>query len=141
MLRRVLIGFGSFIVVLGVAVDRTVNAAPDTPATAEKAAKEKTEAEKPAAEKPKKAKPEKSAKKPAGQLPPYFSGVIDEDQRDKVVSTYAKFNTKLTKLKDEIKTLTADRDKALEDLLTDEQKAKLAQLKADAKAKRAKTAK
>ena len=81
-----------------------------------------------------------AAKKEPLRLPPHYGDVINEDQRDKIAAAFAKYNTKLAKLKAEIKTLSAERDKALEDLLTADQRTKLAKLKEDAKAKRAKTA-
>ena len=81
-----------------------------------------------------------AAKKDRLRLPPHYGDVINEDQRDKIAGAFAKYNSKLGKLKDEIKTITAERDKALEDLLTADQRAKLAKLKEDAKTKRAKTA-
>ena len=79
-------------------------------------------------------------KKTSTRLPPYYSEVIDEVDREKFAGLYAKYSGKLAKLKEEVKTLTAERDAALEELLSAEQKAKLAKLKEDAKAKRARTA-
>lgn len=105
-------------------------------------AKEKADVKEKAADKeaaPAKAKKKADAKK-ALRLPPYYADVINEDQREKVASAYTKFNTKIAKLKEEIKAVTAERDLTLEAMLTDEQKATLTKLKEDAKSKRAKTA-
>lgn len=107
-------------------------------------AKDKAEAKAKAAAKdaePAKAENKKKTEaKSALRLPPYYGEVITEDQREKIAAAYAKFNAKIAKLKEDIKSTTAERDQALEALLTDEQKARLAKLRDDAKAKRAKTA-
>jgi len=66
---------------------------------------------------------------------------VNEDQRDKIATVYAKFNTKLAKLKAQIEEVTAERDNEIEQLLTAEQKEKLAKIKEEAKAKRLSTAK
>ena len=68
-------------------------------------------------------------RKSARRLPPYYKDVINEDQREEIVTVYAKFNTKLAELRAEIKEVTAERDKALQALLTDEQREELIRIK------------
>jgi hypothetical protein len=82
-----------------------------------------------------------TVKKSANRLPPHYGDVVTEDQRDKIATVYAKFNTKLAKLKAQIEEVSAERDNELEQLLTAEQKEKLAKIKEEAKAKRLSTAK
>jgi hypothetical protein len=90
-----------------------------------------------ASEKPKlKAKP--GAKKIETRLPPHYGDVVTEDQRKEVAGVFAKYNAKLAKLKAEIKSLTAERDTAMEAMLSAEQKEKLTQLRSSAKEKRPK---
>jgi hypothetical protein len=80
-------------------------------------------------------------RRPANRLPAYYSKVISQDQREKVLGVNKEYNTKITKLRDDLKALVAARDAALESLLTAEQKEKLKKLKAEAKLKTAQTAK
>ena len=92
-----------------------------------------------ASEKPKaKSNAKPVAKKAETRLPAHYGEVVTEDQRKEVASVYAKYNAKLAKLKAEIKSVTAERDTAIEAMLSAEQKVKLAQLKSGAKEKRPK---
>lgn len=95
-----------------------------------------TKAPKPKADK----KVAAAGKKSGPRLPRHYSDVISEDQREKATSVYAKFNGKIAKLKVDIETAKAERDKAVEDMLTPEQKEKATKLRDEAKAKRGKTA-
>jgi hypothetical protein len=105
------------------------------------AAKDAKEDAKAASEKPKsKPKAKSVARKGEARLtlPAHYRDVVTEDQRKEVATVFAKYNTKLAKLKAEIKSLTTERDQALEALLSKEQKEKLAQIKGAAKNRRAK---
>jgi hypothetical protein len=82
-----------------------------------------------------------AVKKSGNRLPPHYGDIVNEDQRDKIATVYAKFNTKLAKLKAQIEEVTTERDNELEQLLTAEQKEKLSKIKEEAKAKRLSTAK
>lgn len=107
------------------------------------------ESAKPAGEKPKakavekakgKAKAKPAAVRKEARLPRFYHEVVTPEQRDAAARIFAKYNNKLAKLKADIKSANDEREQALNSLLSDSQKAKLAQLKADARKKGAKSA-
>jgi len=73
-----------------------------------------------------------------GRLPAYYKDIVDAKQKDKIYSIQAEFNGKIDALEEQIKKLTADRDAAVEGVLTAEQKGKLKKAKEEAAAKRKK---
>src|SRR5690606_32058376 len=84
---------------------------------------------------PRKGRTPRNAKAPQ-RLPAHYAQVLDDAQRDEVARSYAKFNTRLAKLRAEIQTLTAERDAAMAAFLTEAQQKRLAELKEAAAARR-----
>lgn len=90
----------------------------------------------------KKATTEKNNKKAAddekpkfkGRLPAYYGSVVDEKQRAAIYALQEEYHNKLEQLKKDhakqIKELESEEDEAIADVLTDEQKEKVAELKA-----------
>ncbi len=93
----------------------------------------------PAAEQPKEknASPKEPRAKKGGEftgrLPAYFSGVITEDQRQKIYAIQKDFVAKIRPLRRQIESLTKERDEQILALLTPDQKQKIEALKAAAK--------
>ncbi len=71
------------------------------------------------------------------QLPPYYAAVVDEQQRAKIYQIQDEYAPKLSLLKAQLETLTAERNEKVAAVLTEEQRAKVETLKAEAKRKRA----
>jgi hypothetical protein len=78
---------------------------------------------------------------PKGRLPAYYKDIVDEKQKAKIYEIQADFNAKIDALEEQLAKLAADRDNAVEGLLTPEQKDKLKKAKDEAAAKRKKPAK
>jgi hypothetical protein len=76
--------------------------------------------------------------KAKGRLPPYYKDIVDAKQKDKIYAIQADFNTKIDALEDQLKKLTNDRDAAVENVLTPEQKEKLKKAKEEGAAKKKK---
>ena len=76
-------------------------------------------------------------KEPVKRLPAHYKDVVTEDQKTKIYALQEDFNAKISVLAEQIKKLQADRAAAIEALLTAEQKKKIEDLKAAAKAKAA----
>jgi len=76
--------------------------------------------------------------KTKGRLPPYYKDIVDAKQKDKIYSIQAEYSGKIDALEEQIKKLTADRDAAVEGVLTAEQKGKLKKAKEEAAAKKKK---
>jgi len=93
----------------------------------------------PAAEKPKdkNASPKepkaKKAREFTGRLPAYFSGVVTEEQRQKIYAIQKDFAAKIQPLRRQIGSLAKERDEQISALLTPDQKQKIQGLKAAAK--------
>ena len=85
----------------------------------------------------KKAKGEKAAK-PRGRLPNYFSGVVNDEQREKIYAIQKQCEPKISDLRKELDSLIKARDEKINALLTPEQKKKIEDLKAAAKQSREK---
>jgi hypothetical protein len=71
-----------------------------------------------------------------GRLPAYYKEVVDAQQRDKIYALQADYAAKIAPLQEQIKKLVADRDAAIEKVLTAEQQAKLKKIRDDVNAKR-----
>lgn len=74
-------------------------------------------------------------KKSRGRLPAYYGKVVTDKQREDIYSIQAKFNEQIAKLQEQLAELTAQRDAEVEKVLTDEQKAEVARLKNERKAR------
>lgn len=89
-----------------------------------------------------KAKPAAADAAPAkvtkGRLPPYYKDIVDARQKEQIYTLQADFNSKIDALKEQIEKLTADRDAAVENVLTPAQKEKLKVAKETAAAKKKK---
>lgn len=138
-MKRFIIVTGIFSLLIGL-----LSAIPlHTSSAAEKKAAEKKTTEKKAATEKKSTATKKTtdAKKPAkpeeakfkGRLPAYYGSVVDDKQRDEIYGIQKEYYTKLDKLKKEyataVKALMAERNDDVADVLTDEQKEKVAELK------------
>ena len=70
-----------------------------------------------------------------GRLPAHYGSVVDDKQRKEIYDIQAEYYNKLENLRkdhaSQLKALMADRDEEITDLLTDEQRKKVAKLKAD----------
>jgi len=75
--------------------------------------------------------------KPRGRLPAYFSRVVTATQRDKIYAIQARFKSQIAKLQAELKRMEEDRDKEVYDVLTDDQKDRVAKFQDAAKKRRA----
>lgn len=64
-----------------------------------------------------------------GRLPAYYKDIVDAKQKEKIYTLQADFNGKIDALEEQIKKLTADRDAAVEGVLSAEQKEKLKKAK------------
>lgn len=71
-----------------------------------------------------------------GRLPAYYSKLVDTDQKQKIYEIDANFDPKIKDLKKQMEALIAQRDEQIKAVLTPEQQSKLADLIAEAKAKR-----
>jgi len=78
--------------------------------------------------------------KTKGRLPPYYKDIVDAKQKDKIYAIQADFNGRIDALEEQLKKLTADRDAAVEGVLTAEQKDKLKKARDEAVAKKKKPA-
>ncbi|HEX4129101.1 MAG TPA: hypothetical protein VHZ24_03600 [Pirellulales bacterium] len=96
-----------------------------------------------AADDPKSTSPEaKAAKKQRadarGYLPPYYKNVVDPTQREKIYKIQNSYDEKIDALEKQLKELSDQRDAEIEAVLTPEQKKKVQELAAAAKANRSK---
>jgi len=73
-----------------------------------------------------------------GRLPAYYKDIVDAKQKDKIYSIQAEFNAKIDALEDQLKKLTDERDAAVENVLSPEQKEKLKKAREEAAAKKRK---
>ena len=74
--------------------------------------------------------------KAKGRLPAYFKEVVDSQQRDKIYDLQSDYAAKIAPLQEQIKKLVAERDSAVEKVLTAEQQSKLKKIRDEATAKR-----
>jgi len=73
------------------------------------------------------------------RLPTYYSKVVSDEQRDRIYTIQAKYNSQILKLDDQLKSLETKRDKEVEKVLTEEQRAEIASLWEKRRASRKKT--
>jgi hypothetical protein len=73
-----------------------------------------------------------------GRLPAYYKDIVDEKQKAQIYSIQADYAAKIEALKEQLEKLTADRDAAVENVLSAAQKEKLKKAKEVAAAKRKK---
>ena len=71
-----------------------------------------------------------------GRLPAYYSKLVDKDQKQKIYEIDSSFDPKIKDLKKQMEALIAQANKQIKAVLTPEQQTKLADLIAEAKAKR-----
>jgi acyl-CoA synthetase (NDP forming) len=81
----------------------------------------------------KEAKPSLKAK---GRLPAYYKDVVSDTQKQQIYGIQAKYNEQILKLAEEMKALTAQRDKEVEAVLSADQKTKVETLRAEAAKKK-----
>jgi len=79
-----------------------------------------------------KTKGDKSAK-PRGRLPAYFSGIVTDEQRNKIYAIQKEFEPKIKELTLKLNALKKEQDDRIDALLTPEQKKQIEERKAAAK--------
>jgi Spy/CpxP family protein refolding chaperone len=77
-----------------------------------------------------------TAKKFRGRLPNYFGQVVDEKQREEIYKIQAEFAPKIKDLRAQLAMLIKERNQKVDGVLTPQQRQKVEQLRAAAKAKR-----
>jgi hypothetical protein len=75
-------------------------------------------------------------KKLRGRLPAFFTKVVDQKQREQIYVIQKEYAPKIDELKAKLAALIKERNEKIADVLTPEQREKLQELKAAAKAKR-----
>ena len=80
----------------------------------------------------------KEPKKPRGRLPAYYGKIVDQKQRKEIYLIQAKFAEQIDKLKLQLQELASQRDTEVEKVLTDDQRAELARMKSERRARRRK---
>ncbi len=93
------------------------------------AQEKKEDAAKPAAEKNEDAKPR-------GRLPAYFAAVVNQEQREKIYGIQESYRAKIETLQKQLTTLIAERDKAIDTVLTPEQLKEVSKKREEAQKKR-----
>jgi cell division protein ZapA (FtsZ GTPase activity inhibitor) len=86
------------------------------------------------------AKTKKAKRRGADHLPPFFKGVVTDDQKEKIYAIQDEYDPKLKALKEQLKSLIVERDAKLDAVLTADQKSKVEAKRAEAEAKRAQKA-
>ena len=87
------------------------------------------------------AKRKAAAKEPAkakGRLPAYYREIVTDEQREKIYALQAKYDSQIEELTQQLEALRSQRDADVEAVLTADQKAKLAEVRTAADAKRKK---
>jgi hypothetical protein len=79
-------------------------------------------------------------KKPKGRLPPYYSSIVTDQQRDAIYAIQAKYAQQLAALQGQIEALEKQREQDIENVLSPQQKLLLTKALEDAAAKRKKSA-
>lgn len=81
--------------------------------------------------------PKEAAKKAfRGRLPAYYSKVVDSTQRQQIYEIQKEYASRISQLKAQLESLLGERDQQVTAVLTVEQREKVAQLRAEAQAKR-----
>ena len=76
--------------------------------------------------------------KPKGRLPAYYKDIVDDQQRNAIYSIQADYKSKIDALQEQIDKLSAERDTAIENVLSTAQKDKLKKAKEAATTKKKK---
>jgi hypothetical protein len=79
---------------------------------------------------------ESKSKAQAVRLPNYYSRVATETQREKLRDVLKEYAPRIQQKRDELQALIAERDTALEELLTAEQREEITKLRAEAAKRR-----
>ncbi len=82
-----------------------------------------------------KEKESKEKGKPRGRLPPFYSKVVDKEQRAAIYKIQEQFSPQIDELQKQLDAVEDKRDAEIAAVLTDEQRQKLATLIAESKAK------
>ncbi len=72
----------------------------------------------------------------SGRLPQYYGAVVTPEQKQQIYKIQTEYGPKISELQSQIDQLTKQREEKISALLSAEQKEKLAQIKAEAAAKR-----
>jgi hypothetical protein len=80
-------------------------------------------------------------KKLTGRLPPYYSAVVTEQQRQRIYAIQAEYGPKLTQVRAQLTKLQQEQEEKIEAVLSPEQAEKLAKLKAAMAGRKKSTAK
>jgi hypothetical protein len=83
---------------------------------------------------------EKKTEKSKGRLPAYYADVVSGEQREKIYAIQAKYDAEVKELNAQLAALAKKINDEIEAVLTDEQKQKVADARADAGAKKKKKA-
>jgi hypothetical protein len=83
---------------------------------------------------------EAPSKKAKGRLPPYYAGVVSDQQRQAIYAIQEKYAAQIAALQEQLAALARQRDMEIEGVLTAEQRAKVRELQEAAAAKRKKGA-
>ncbi len=132
-LERIVLWTG--LVILGISVIALAlpaRAAEDGSAAPAAAAKAEAPAAKPAAARKGAAK----EGQPAARLPNYYREIVSEEQRESILAIQRQYAAKIDPLRRELEKLAKERDEKIEAVLTPEQKKKIEEIRAAAKAKR-----
>lgn len=78
-----------------------------------------------------------AVKKFRGRLPAHYGRVVSSEQREKIYQLQADYAAKVEALKQQMEKLLADRDAAVEGVLTADQRRQIAKLRDEAQAARA----
>lgn len=79
-----------------------------------------------------------AAEKPKGRLPAYYKDIVDDRQKDAIYAIQADFKGKIDAVKEQVEKLEAERDAAVENVLTAAQKTRLKAAKDAAASKKIK---
>jgi len=77
----------------------------------------------------------KTRSKPRGRLPAYFSSVVSEKQREDIYKIQSNYQEELDKLIAQVVELKSERDKAVEEVLSEEQLEEVQKLRDEARAR------
>jgi hypothetical protein len=73
-----------------------------------------------------------------GRLPAYFGHVVDEEQRQRIYSIQLDYYPRIQVLKKQLEAMTAERDAAIRQVITDQQWEEIQRLREEARQRRAK---
>ncbi|HPP52731.1 MAG TPA: hypothetical protein PK777_07270 [Thermoguttaceae bacterium] len=79
----------------------------------------------------------KQTKNPYHRLPPYYAQVVKPEQRKQIYAIQEQYGPKIDALRAQLEALLQERDKKIEEVLTEAQRQEVERLREEAKAKRA----